>query len=199
MKVGVVVTAILLALVPLLVLTEGVRAAIPDPYCSQVEPVIVGGSSSAGVADGFVILVRDNNYIPLPAKLVTIQFMGSGVRSYQQQESGTTVDCSTQVLSRRSGPGGLTVFHPRIGGYQNSPTIQIRAESMLLASVPARSTDLNGDGTTDLRDLDLFRTNFLFHPTAAETDYNQDGRTDGLDLDIMRQEFMSGAHGTPCP
>jgi hypothetical protein len=67
--------------------------------------------------------------------------------------------------------------------------------SPVIAAVPG----MDGDGRTDLRDLNAFRERFVFDPAPPETDFNLDGVTNGYDLAILRAEILRRTTGTPCP
>jgi len=77
--------------------------------------------------------------------------------------------------------------------------IQVLANGMLPRSIPVRSTDLDGDGATDLQDLHAFRERFLFHTSAPETDFNRDGTTDIRDFALLRDECVRKVRGTVWP
>jgi hypothetical protein len=174
-------------------------AAVPDATTSYVTPLMVAGSSGMAPGDTFQVAVRDVGWAPKAHALVTLNFTGTGMRLYQEQEASDSVDCAAHVLAQWSDSNGLALFHPRAGGFQNVLGIQVRANGVLLKTVPGRSTDINGDGATDIADLALFRENFLVDRSAPETDFDMDGKTTVRDLAILRAEFYSGARGTPCP
>jgi hypothetical protein len=179
------------------------NAAVPDPTYSTCDQILVGNSSGADMGNAFHVNVRDVGNIPKAGAQVTIRFVSNPARPLVEQETGTTVNCtSPATMARITDSDGDVVFHPRIAGF-NDPSAfdQVRANGVLLwkGYVQVRSTDLNGDGATDLRDLNAFRQRFESDPTAPETDFNQDGVTNGYDFDIFRAEFMRGAKGTVCP
>jgi hypothetical protein len=174
-----------------------VRAKIADPSKCTHDLVVVGNSSGASLG-GYHVTVRDVGNIPLPGCTVTINLSSSSASPYDTQEGGTTTDCPTRTISRVTDGDGSVVFHARIAGYDNN-VVQIRANGVLLGTTVVRSTDIDGNGTTDIRDLNLFRQRFLFDRTASETDFNMDGKTDLADLEVMRQEILRNARGVPCP
>ncbi len=67
------------------------------------------------------------------------------------------------------------------------------------AIVPVRSTDMDGNGSTDLADLNLFRSHFFELTSGQQSDFTLDGETTLADLNILRPEVMSSATGTICP
>jgi hypothetical protein len=75
----------------------------------------------------------------------------------------------------------------------------VRANGVLFGYIEARSTDLDGDGKTDLRDLNVFREGFVHGTTASDMDLNHDGATNGYDFALFRAEFMRGAQNSVCP
>jgi hypothetical protein len=177
-------------------------AAVVDATRSSHDPILVGNSSGEPIGSGYHVVLRDVGNIPLAGEYVILRFAASPVRPYQQQESGpygTFVDCTALTLTRITNGQGEAVFHLRIAGFENDGTVEVRGNGVLLGHVLVRSTDLDGDGATDLRDLNAFRQRFESDRTAPETDFNQDGVTNGYDFDIFRAEFMRGAKGTVCP
>jgi hypothetical protein len=102
------------------------------------------------------------------------------------------------TISRVGDSSGDFVFYPRLGSFENSAVIEVRASGILLARVLARSTDIDSNGATGLADLELFRVNFFGNPDAQETDYDLSGSTDLGDLNIFRTEFFSEASGALC-
>jgi len=174
-----------------------VHAKIADPSKCRHDLVLVGNSSGDSLA-GYHVTVRDVGNIPLPGCTVAVILASSSASPDGTQETGTTTDCPTRTISRITDLDGSVVFHARIAGYDNN-LVQVRANGVLLGTTVVRSTDIDGNGTTDIRDLNLFRQRFLFDRTAPETDFNQDGKTDLYDLDVMRQEILRNARAVPCP
>jgi hypothetical protein len=174
-----------------------VHAKIADPTKCSHDLVLVGNSSGVSLS-GYHVTVRDVGNIPLPGCTVAVILTSSSASPDGTQETGTTTDCPTRTISRITDLDGSVVFHARIAGYDNN-LVQVRANGVLLGTTVVRSTDIDGNGTTDIRDLNLFRQRYLFNPTAPETDFNQDGRTDLYDLDVMRQEILRNARESPCP
>jgi hypothetical protein len=173
--------------------------AVPDPTKSKTDPILVGNSSGADMGNGFNVVVRDIGNIPLPGRNVTLIFFTNNARPDQVQESGTSVDCTSKILGRITDSQGQVVFHAEIAGYDNALTVQVRASGVLLNTVVVRSTDIDGNGATDLRDLNAFRERFVMDRTAPETDFNHDGVTNGYDFDLLREEFVRGARNAVCP
>lgn len=187
-----------LVLAFLLVVPLAAQADVPDPTKSFCDPVLIG-TSSGTASPGFHVTVRNVGNSPKPGASVFVDFKGSPARPYQEQETGTTVDCTALSMTRIADGAGQVVFHARIAGFDVVPMAAVRMNGVLLKHVPVLSTDLDGDGTTDIRDLNVFRLRFLFGRAAPETDFNQNGITDGFDLERLRQEIFLRAQGTPCP
>ena len=174
-------------------------AAVPSPSSSRVPAVVVGNIGGAPIGAGFIVVVRKMSNDPVPGADVQLIFPATGPRPLLEQETGTTMNCATRTMSRLADGNGIAVFHPRIAGFANLPAVDVRADGLLLRSVSARSTDLDGDGTVSLLDFHRFAQNFLRAPAAPETDYDQNGRTDAWDFDLFRREFVARARGVACP
>jgi hypothetical protein len=188
----------LLAAVGLTMLASGAVAGVVDPSQSTVDPVIVGNSSGNAIGGGFVVKPRGSDGFPDDPWIVEIRFLGSGGRPYSTQLDGSDVDCGAMTISRVVDSSGDAVFYPRISGYENSREITVIAGGIFLTKIMARSTDLDGSGSTDLADLSHFRSNFFSNPAAPETDYDENGSTGLEDFETFRKEFFSGVSGTPC-
>ena len=176
-----------------------VHASPPDPTRSTYDRILVGNSSGSDMSNGFKVILRDVGNIPLPGHTVSILFAGSGAHPDVQQESGTTSNCTAASLSRISNGDGEVIFHAGIAGFDNGRVVQVRGQGVLLGTIQVRSTDLNADGATDLRDLNAFRERFVSDRGAPETDFNLDGVTNGYDLELLRAEFVRGVRNTVCP
>jgi len=192
-----------LAIVALLLLLPGsAAAAVPDPTKSHADPILVANISGADMGNAYHVNVRDVGNIPKVGVTVTINFpAGAHSRPLLEQEAGTAVSCTTTPIniSRVTDGQGNVVFHARVAGADDQIRYQIRANGVLLTTIPIRSTDMDGDGDTDLSDLNAFRMQFLIDPRGAQTDYNQDGVTNLADLQLFRAEFYRGAKGSFCP
>src|SRR5262245_9369932 len=131
---------------------------VPDPAHSSVEPVLVGDSNGMQIGDGFRVTVRDLQNVPMANVVVALQFAGSGARAYASQVSPAQASCPS-ILSIANAVGEVA-FRARFGGFANTPAVVVRADGVRLATVLARSTDLDADGVTGLSDLGIFRQNF---------------------------------------
>lgn len=174
-------------------------AAVPFPLYSSVDSVLVGGPSGSLPEGGFLVIPRSVGGVPLSGKQVTLHFSDPALVLAEDQEPGTLVLCAERTLMRYSGPDGVTIFHPRFGGYLNSQEFEVRAGGALLRRIPVRSTDIDGDGITGLSDLALFSQNLFHAPFAPETDYTLDGVTGLGDLEVLRREIYAAGSGVLCP
>lgn len=185
----------------ILLFAQPALAAVPDPTKSHADPVLVGNVSGADMGNAFHVNVRDVGNVPKPGVTVSIVFFaGSRSRPFLEQEAGTSVTCGSPAsISRVTDSHGDVTFHAAVAVSDDQGTYQVRANGVLLRGITIRSTDLDGDGDTDLGDLNAFRVQYLVDPRGAETDYNQDGITDLADFQLFRTEYFSGAHNTICP
>ena len=205
----------ILAAAVILVVFSGVAiAGVPDPSNSDVNSgnlIIVGSNTglalgSAGrfgtsaIGDGFRVEVRDIGNNPLQGAHVTLDYTNTGgsnpAKPYTTQIDGSTVACP--VIDLLTDVNGVALFTPQAGGFDNNPTIEVRANGVLLALVQGRSSDMNGDGNTDGGDLAFFATNFLLFPAAPESDFNLDTTTDGGDLSIFATDFLLAIAAAIC-
>jgi hypothetical protein len=190
-----------IAVIPatLAVLSSPALAKFPDPSFSQVDPVVVGDAAGSSA---FRVVFRDVTNAPLYSELATIDFSQSSVRLYAVQEPGVVVDCAARTLSRVTDHDGVAVFHPRFGGSCSSSSVQILGRGvMVVAMVPARSTDMDGlDGCTGLGDFGMFAERFLSSSPNPEADFDNSGGPLGLgDFSIFSRNLLNGVKGTYCP
>jgi len=183
----------------LAVLSSPAVAKFPDPAFSQVDPVVVGDAAGSSA---FRVVFRDVTNAPLYSELATLDFSQSTVRLYEVQEPGVVVDCAARTLSKVTDHAGVAVFHPRFGGACRSNSVQILGEGvMVMAMVPARSTDMDGlDGCTGLGDFGMFAQRYLSSLPHAEADFDNSGGPLGLgDFAIFSRGLLNGVKGTYCP
>lgn len=181
-------------------------AGVPDPANSTTDPAISGndtgnaiGNGAGGVfgtdaVPGFEVKVKDISNLPLANVNVVLDFSATGTNTLLQsiQNSLTTANCTAKTLSKLTNASGDAVFAPRFGGFDNGNNVEVRANGVVLANRPARSTDMDKTGGTDLPDLNLFRVRFFDPAYNPEIDYNQDSNTNELpDLNIFRVEFFA--------
>jgi len=175
-----------------------VSASPPDPLKSSCDPILVGNSSGDDRGNAFVVYARWPSGNPYLSPVVySLNFVSPGAHPYASPEPGMTVDCAAGTISQTNSTG-QAVFHARFGGFDNLYGVQVRIDGMLLKTIPARSTDMDGNGATDLRDVEAFRERFVHDTTAPETDFNHDGVTNGYDFEILRAEFVRRSGSTVC-
>jgi hypothetical protein len=191
--------ALLAAALILAALVHPCAAALPNPGLSHCDPILVGNSSGHDMGNTYHVVVRDVATVPVTGRPVAIWFQGASARPDVTQEAGSTTDCTALTITRMPDATGTATFHASFAGFDNTKTVRILAGGVLLALIPVRSTDLDGNGTTDLNDLNAFRQRFLFDRTAPETDFDQNGVTNGYDFNLFRVEFLAGVTNTVCP
>lgn len=178
-------------------------AGVPDPRFSTLDAVVVGnvsGTAIGGSPAGFDVTVRDVNNAPLSGRTVTLNFAPSGMKVFSTQNAGTTVNCTAKSISRVTNGSGAVNFGSRIGKFNNSNTVEVSADGVVLGNVKGRSTDIDGtDGKTGLNDLALFSTNLLTNPSAQQTDFDLNGTTGLGDLALFSTELLTGPTLTYCP
>ncbi|MGH7725438.1 MAG: hypothetical protein ACREOU_08415 [Candidatus Eiseniibacteriota bacterium] len=198
--------ALALILVPAFV--SSASAALLDPSCSTAGPVIVGNASGKSYASvgalssvpGYAVVLGGPGCLPLAGQAVELDFSKAYVRLFASQKPGTTVDCARQVLIKVTDESGVALFSPSFGGWVNEPSVQVTVDGVVLATVSARSTDMDADGTTGLTDLVRFSRLFLAESTYPDIDFNASGgKVDLADFAIFASEFLDGTSGAYCP
>ena len=178
-------------------------AGVPDPRFSTIDPAAVGTNSGtatpqAAGTPGFDVIVRDVSNAPLAGVTVTLNYAVSGMKVYQTQNAGATVNCPAKSISRVTNGAGQVTFGPRTGKFNNANTVEVSANGVVLGNVKGRSTDIDGlGGQTALGDFALFSS--AFGTVNQETDFDVSGGVTGLgDFGIFSTEF-SGVILTYCP
>jgi hypothetical protein len=178
-------------------------AGVPDPRFSTLDAVVVGnvsGTAIGGAPAGFDVTVRDVNNAPLSGRTVTLNFAASGMKVFSTQNAGTTVNCAAKSISRVTNGSGAVNFGARIAKWNNSNTVEVSADGVVLGNVKGRSTDLDGiDGRTGLNDLAILSTNLLTAPSAQNTDFDLNGVTGLSDLGVFATELLTGPTLSYCP
>jgi hypothetical protein len=178
-------------------------AGVPDPRFSSWDLVVVGnvsGTPIGGSPPGFDVTVRDVNNAPLSGRTVTLNFSASGMKVFSTQNAGTTVNCPAKSISRVTDGSGHVNFGSRVAKFNNSNSVEVSADGVVLANVKGRSTDIDGsDGKTGLGDFSIFSVNFLSNPSAQETDFDLNGTTGLGDFSIFSSEFLTGPTLAYCP
>ena len=210
----------ILALVPVLFValtSTTAPAKVPDPRFTRVPAPIVGsvsgamlpscsgtGSTAAERIDGFRVETRDVNNSPLWFKPVTLDFSQSTIRLFADDTPGVTVDCAARTVTALTDQHGVVVFRPRFGGSSSGATILVTSDGVELRQIAARSTDVDGDGTTGLADFARVGRNFQDGSADPSTDFDpcapgSEGRTTLSDFAIFARELVRSAQGTACP
>jgi hypothetical protein len=178
-------------------------AGVPDPRFSTFDLVAVGTNSGVATAQvaatpGYDVVVRDVSNAPLSGVTVTLNYSTSGMKVYSTQNAGTTVNCPAKSISRVTNGAGAVVFGPRTGKFNNSNTVEVSANGVVLGNVKGRSTDIDGSGgQTALGDFSLFSS--AYGTVNAETDFDVSGGVTGLgDFSIFSAEY-AGLILTYCP
>jgi hypothetical protein len=188
-------------------------ADVPLPNTSTVDIVVVGGSSNAPITvggscytqtPGFRVIARNINNVPIPGASVTLDFSATPIRLYASQFDGSTVNCAAKMLSRLTDATGLATFYPVFGGYVNNNAVEVSADGVVLALIPARSTDTDAVGaTTGLSDFTTFAASFALQQPDARMNFDDcphGASIPGLtDFAIFSTQFQLAMTGAYCP
>jgi len=175
-------------------------AGVPDPRFSTIDPIGVGdntGTAVGGSPAGFDVAVKDVNNAPVLGATVTLNFSASGLKGYAVQNAGTTVNAGAQTLSRVATTGS-TNFAAKTGKFNNSNTVEVSANGVVLGNVKWRSTDIDGlGGITGLGDFTYFSGKYLGAVTAPEVNFDLTvSDVPGLgDFTIFSSEYLAAASG----
>jgi len=175
-------------------------AGVPDPRNSVIDPVGVGdntGTAIGGAPAGFDVAVKDVNNAPVLGATVTLNFSASGLKGYASQNAGTTVNAVAKTLSRVATTGS-TNFASKTGKFNNSNTVEVSANGVVLGNVKWRSTDIDGlGGITGLGDFTYFSGKYLGAVNAPEVNFDLTvSDVPGLgDFTIFSSEYLAAASG----
>lgn len=176
-------------------------ATTPDPRNSSTDIAVIGNSSGTPMGTtppGFDVRLRDVNNAPLVGTAVTLDFSATGMKLYAAQNAGTTLNCAARTITRVTDAAGGVNFAARIAGFDNTNSIEVSHDGVVIATLPARSTDLDGaDGRTSLGDFVLFAANF--GTAARETDYDLNGSTGLGDFVLFSEEYGKVPAQPYCP
>lgn len=194
------------------VIASVAMAGVPDPSKSSTDGNFMLGNARGGnvlalpgippaVVNGYNVTVRDVGNIPLAGVTVSFNYPSGTLRTMSTQQFGQTANCASNVTSAVTNGSGQAVLVPAVVGRNESPsgspTVQVRANGVLLTTIALRSYDLVCEGTSTGRvtvsDLNMFRQHFLvgqpfFNQPAA--DYTNDGSVTVADLNGFRTEFL---------
>ena len=209
-------SAIPALLVAILAWTDA-AAKLPDPRSCEVPSVLVGSPSGAPLPScggllgstgervaGYRVLLRDVNFSPLWSEQVTLDFSQTAIHLLSDDRPGSTVDCAARTITRLTDQNGVAIFAPRFCGSCPEARVQVLVRGLLLREIPAHSTDIDGNGTTDIADFTRVARNFVSGETDPATDFDpcaagSAGRTTLADLIIFAREFAEGVSGAACP
>jgi hypothetical protein len=204
----------------LAVIASVAMAGVPDPTKSSTDGNFMLGNARGGnvlgvpnipvaTVDGYNVTVRDVGNIPLAGVTVSFNYPSGTLRSTASQQFGQTASCSSNTTSAVTNGSGQAVIVPGVTGRNESPsgspTVQVRANGVLLTTITLRSFDLvcesSGPAKVTGFDFNTFRQHFLvgqpfFNQPAC--DYTNDGSVNGFDLNAFRTEFLCNtATGIP--
>jgi hypothetical protein len=215
------------ALLALLVPLAGVAAAgVPNPAQSSLDGDLMLGNARGlailpgmpfvrpTIADGYRVVVRDLNGVPVGGSVVTMEFAGSGIRPHATQSGGQIAGCPGFTITKVADAAGTAIFFPATVGLNSSPSpnVVIRADGVILGSIRFRSVDLapavsGALSAMDLADMNEFRRRFLSLAPYSNTDPACDFATEGIstglvdvaDFNVFRTEYLCGIGGAPAP
>jgi hypothetical protein len=188
-------------------------AAVPSPPNCLVQNVLIGSWDGGGISTGvspcgpfhpglFLVVVRDVANNPIPGATVKVLFSGSGLRPHLAQNAGIATICPAELAFTANANGAATV-NLRFAGTTEAPAISIFADGVLLANVPARSPDYDGDGVVGLADFGTFAADYLApalpHPRS---DFDNCPSTTLQDFAFFAAQFIASNGHPPaalCP
>jgi len=160
-------------------------AKIPERIFCRVPTVLVGSNAGAlmpscaesaapgaGRSEGFFLCIREASNGPMAFEQITLDLSAAGCRLFGDDRPGMTVDCVAKTIRGFTNPRGEITFAPRFGGVENAALVRIFVEAFPLAEVPARSTDLDADGTTGIADFARVAANLLSGASDPSTDFD---------------------------
>jgi len=192
-------------------------AGVPDPTKSSTDGTFMLGNARGGfvinvpgvpaaVLNGYNVTVRDVGNIPLAGVTVSFNYPSGTLRTTAAQQFGQTASCSSNTTSAVTNGSGQAVIVPGVVGRNESPsgspTVQVRANGVLLTTITLRSYDLvceaSGPAKVSLSDFNMFRQHYL--PAQPFTnqpacDYDNGGGLNAVnltDLNMFRTEYLCG-------
>jgi hypothetical protein len=190
-------------------------AGVPDPTHSSTDGSFMLGNARGGlvinvpgvpaaVLDGYNVTVRDVGNIPLAGVTVSFNYPSGTLRTTSTQQFGQTANCASNTSSAVTNGSGQATIIPGVTGRNEtpsgSPTVQVRANGVLLTTIAVRSYDLvceaSGPAKVSLSDFNMFRQHYLsgqpfFNQPAC--DYTNDGNVTLADLNSFRTEYLCGS------
>jgi hypothetical protein len=193
------------------------RAKIADPRFCTVPMILLGSTSGAALpsctADfgtppvrttGFRLVIRDINGAPLWNEPVRLDFSATSILLLADDRPGVTVDCAARTISAWTDQFGVVEFNPRFCGSSGDTRVIVNVDGVYVREVEARSTDVDGDGTTGIADFARVARNFLEGTVDSATDFDlcgsdAPGVTSLADFAIFAQELAREASAQLCP
>lgn len=199
----------------LAVIASVAMAGVPDPTKSSTDGNFMIGNARGGnvlgapsvpgipaaVPDGYNVTVRDVGNIPLAGVTVSFNYPSGTLRTAATQQFGQTASCSSNTTSAVTNGSGQAVIVPAVTGRNESPsgspTVQVRANGVLLTTIALRTYDLvcetSGPAKVTLTDFNMFRQHYVvgqpfFNQPAC--DYTNDGSVGLADLNAFRTEYL---------
>src|SRR5262249_39863031 len=164
----------------LAVIASVAMAGVPDPTKSSTDGNFMLGNARGGfvlalpnipvaTTDGYNVTVRDVGNIPLAGGTASVNYPSGTLRTMSTQQFGQTANCSSNTTSAVTNGSGQAVIVPAVVGRNESPsgspTVQVRANGVLLTTIALRSYDLvceaTGPGKVTLLDFNMFRQHYL--------------------------------------
>jgi hypothetical protein len=189
-------------------------AAVPSPPLCTVDRAIVGDSSGDAIAStngcgprqpGFNVVVRDVNNLPIPNSQVVLDFSNApGIKLCISQNPTFFTNCAARTIIGTTNVAGVVRFAPSFGHFVNGNAVGVYADGVLLATVPARSTDVDGfGGTVGLTDYAIFSANFAAQAPTPETNFDDCSQgnigTALQDFVIFSTQFARSVTRLYCP
>jgi hypothetical protein len=155
------------------------QASVPDVRFCTYDRVIV---AAPGGGVPFTVTLRDASSQPLPGNTAILDFNGATgiVLCRSQDEDGD------QRLIGLSGASGAVTFVPQAGG-QSTDSVAIHVGGSLLAHVPVRTLDFDGD--LDVDGADRAALAALVGTSAPAGDFDLNGTVDAADQAIFEAYF----------
>jgi hypothetical protein len=173
-------------------LPAAVAAAIPSPPNCTV-PM---GFVACPFGDvGFTVVVRDIASFPVAGAVVELDFGACpGFGLCDDCCSGVTLDLVNQRASMVAGANGMATFALKTGGGCGGQHVLVRADGVLLASIPVASPDQDGTLYVSTHDQDLMTAKLGTQDPTADFDF--DGWVTQADMDWALQNHAGhSCHG----
>jgi hypothetical protein len=185
--------------------------AVPSPANCTVQEVIIGGWTGVGIptclptcgpkhGELFLVTVRDGGNNPIPGATVKVFFSAAGVRVHAAQNAGIALVCPGDEVGAIADASGTVKMSVRFAGHTDAAAVSVFAQGVLLAMIPARSPDYDGDGRVSLADFSVFSADYL-DPLAGHprSDFDNCPTTKLPDLAFFAAEYAASNLAPPAP